>query len=171
MNVRARRELDEPGDAELVAASLQGDRAAFARLFDRHRGRLAALVSGMLGDRSLAEDVVQETAVTALVSLDRLREPDRFGAWLAGIGLNLCRQWIRRGSRPDWSWETLQGGLRWGGRHEESVDPAEAVAEAELAQRVRTAVAELPAGQRRAVVLFLITSGATHVLTCVHIRQ
>ncbi|MBO0682745.1 MAG: bifunctional nuclease family protein, partial [Candidatus Dormibacteraeota bacterium] len=98
-------------------------------------------------------DAVQEAAITALTSLDRLREPDRFGPWLAGIGLNVCRQWLRR-RRGDWSWEALQGGLRWDGPLEGSVDPAEAAAEADLAEMVRRAVAGLPPGQRAAVFLF-----------------
>ena len=36
-----------------------------------------------------------------MLSLDRLRDDDRFGAWLVGIGLNACRAMLRRqGSDP-----------------------------------------------------------------------
>jgi RNA polymerase sigma-70 factor (ECF subfamily) len=149
----ARFELTGPSDADLVRASLGGDRAAFADLFSRHRALLASLVGRMLEDQVLAEDAIQETAVTALTSLDRLQDADRFGPWLAGIGLNLCRRWLRQRSRREWSWETLQGGLR-GDDQEEWIDPAEAAVEADLAAAVRAAVADLPPGQRQAVVLF-----------------
>src|SRR5215467_15392318 len=144
----------EPSDTELVAASRRGDRDAFAQLFVRHRHLLTTLVTRMLGDRALAEDVIQEAAVTALTSLDRLQEPGRFGPWLTGIGLNLCRRWLRRRSRATWSWEALQGDLVWSGPVHDSIDPVEAVVEAELSEQVRAAVADLPAGQRRAIVLF-----------------
>jgi len=99
----------EASDADLLDASRGGDRPAFAHLFDRHRPMLAILAHRMLGDHVLVEDAVQEAAVIALTSLDNLREPDRFGAWLAGIVLNICRQWLRQRSRREWSLETMQG--------------------------------------------------------------
>jgi RNA polymerase sigma factor (sigma-70 family) len=98
----------------------------------------------------------QEASLQALLNLDRLRHPDRFGAWLAGIGLNLCRRWLREQAQGAWSWGALQGG-RWG---TEPVDPGptpESLAEvAEGSERVRRAVADLPGGQRDAVMLFYI---------------
>src|SRR5260370_13162335 len=42
-----------------------------------------------------AEDVVQETLLEAWRSLDALRSPDRFDAWLDGICRNRCRRWAR----------------------------------------------------------------------------
>jgi hypothetical protein len=50
----------------------------------------------MLGDGSDAEDVVQEALLRAYLGLTQLREPSRFGAWLAGIALNLARMTLRR---------------------------------------------------------------------------
>ena len=37
----------------------------------------------------------REAVVAALLSLDRLRDDDRFGARLVGIGLNVCRTTLR----------------------------------------------------------------------------
>lgn len=80
------------GDEELVAAARGGDREAFALLIVRHRPLVIALCRRALGDRDQAEDVAQEAILQALLDLDRLRRPDRFGAWLAGIGLNIARR-------------------------------------------------------------------------------
>jgi RNA polymerase sigma-70 factor, ECF subfamily len=73
-----------PSDAVLVRRARGGDRAAFAALVERHHATLVACCRRMVGaDR--AADAAQDAVVTALLSLDRLRDDDRFGAWLVGI--------------------------------------------------------------------------------------
>lgn len=58
--------LDEPVDeAALVSAVVAGDREALALLYDRHAGRLAALVTRILGDAAQAEDLVHDVFVEA----------------------------------------------------------------------------------------------------------
>lgn len=146
----------DASDQELHAAAERGDKGAFATLLGRHQGLLLALCRRALGDSDLAQDVAQEASLQALLNLDRLRHPDRFGAWLAGIGLNLCRRWVREQAQSAWSWEALQGG-RWAS---EPVDPEptpEDMAEAmEVTDAVRGALADLAAGQRDAVMLFYV---------------
>ena len=137
-------------DAELVGLARAGDKAAFAVLLARHRPMLLALCRRALGD-DLAEDAAQEAAVAALLGLDRLERPERFGAWLAGIGLNVCRGWQREQARERWSLAAVTGG-----RAVPDPAPAELAEAAEAARRVRRAVRRLPAGQRAAVVLFYL---------------
>src|SRR5919204_6391381 len=86
-------------DELLVAEALAGDRAAFARLVDRHRPRAHALARRLLGDAAEAEDVVQEAVLRSYLALGDLREPPRFGAWLCGIALNLARMRLRGARR------------------------------------------------------------------------
>ena len=127
-------------DGELVAGARGGDRRAFAALVERHYGVLVATCRRATGDAELAADAAQEGVVTALVGLDRLRDPERFGAWLIGIGLNLCRR-------------ALQERARWA--HAAGLEPPapgpgshEAAEAAQIAERVRAAIAALPAGKR-----------------------
>src|SRR3954453_1134001 len=133
-------------DADLVAAARDGDPRAFAALVERHYGALLATCRRATADGELAADAAQEAVVTALVGLERLRDPERFGAGLIGIGLNLCRR-------------ALQERARWA-RSEAADTPApgpgpqEAAEAAQIAERVRAAIAALPAGQRAAVALF-----------------
>jgi RNA polymerase sigma-70 factor, ECF subfamily len=140
-------------DVSLVHAARSGDKEAFGALLARHRPMLVALCTRMLGDRMLAEDAAQEAAVEALLSLDRLQRPDRFGSWLSGIGLNICRMWLRYRSRDAWSWEALAGGLYGADLPDLRPDPAVLAEEAALAMEVRQAVAGLPRGQRSGVAL------------------
>ena len=80
-------------DSQLVLAARDGDREAFATLLDRHRSVLLALCRRMLGDALAAEDAAHEAILQALLCLERLRLPEKFGPWLCGIGLNVCRRW------------------------------------------------------------------------------
>jgi RNA polymerase sigma factor (sigma-70 family) len=152
-------------DAALVRLAREGDKQAFAVLLARHRRMLLALCRRALGDQGLAEDAAQEAALEALLGLDRLRQPERFGSWLAGIGLNVCRRWRREQARESWSLAAVTGG-RAGpdvGPPVQAAEarPEEAAEAAEAARRVRLAVGRLPAGQRAAVVLFYLV-GLAH---------
>lgn len=75
------------------------------------------------------------------------------GAWLLGIGLNICRRLARDRAKLPWSIETV-------GPHDQPVadalGPAELAEAAECASRVWDAIADLPRGQRDAVALFYV---------------
>lgn len=144
-------------DAELVAEARQGAREPFAELIGRHWDTAVFLAGRVLGSAGLAADAAQEAAIAAMTGLERLRSPDRFGAWFCGIALNVARRWLRQ-LRPEIP--GLPEG-REDGRAGAAPGPAEAAEAAELAARVRGAVAALPNGQRDAVLLFYL-QGLSH---------
>lgn len=153
-------------DVRLVRAAQNGDKSAFALLLTRHRTLLVALCRRVLGDDDAAQDVAQEASLQAYLSLDRLQRVERFGPWLCGIGLNLCRHRLRRRQRDMASWDAL-----YGGRYDPTRDiPDEDIGLDERAElldlrgRVQRAVAGLPRGQRAAVVLFYL-HGFSHAET------
>ena len=148
-----------PSDAVLVRRARGGDRDAFADLVQRHHATLVRCCRRMVGDSAL--DAAQDAVLTAMLSLDRLRDDAKFGPWLVGIGLNTCRAQLR-GPGP------LTYDVCKGARPPYSPDPAETVAERELAGRVREAIAELPRGQREAVTLFYL-AGLTQAEAAEHL--
>jgi RNA polymerase sigma factor (sigma-70 family) len=145
-------------DAALVRLAREGDGRAFAMLVGRHRAMLVGLCRRELGDAGLAEDAAQEAVLLALVGLERLARPERFGAWLGGIGLNVCRRWRRDRVHEAWTLAALTGGRA--GPDPVPDEPGELAETAEAARRVRRAVGRLPPGQRAAVVLFYLVGMA-----------
>lgn len=57
------------------------------------------LTSAILGNEADARDAAQETFVAAWREIGRLREPDKFEAWLQRVAVNAARQTHRARSR------------------------------------------------------------------------
>jgi RNA polymerase sigma factor (sigma-70 family) len=142
-------------DAELVRRARLGDRAALAPLISRHYASLLQLCRRLLADRHEAEDVAQEAGLAAWVGLAQLREPARFGAWLHAIAANLACGVLRR--RRTISLEQLgepAGMLRlWSAA---PPDPAEVAILRELHDQIVTALGQLSALSREAVIGFYL---------------
>jgi RNA polymerase sigma-70 factor (ECF subfamily) len=92
--------IDPTTDARLVADTLSGDREAFGQLYDRYARIMRAVVLGVSGDWAGVDDMVQESFLRAFRKLATLREPERFGAWIAGISRQVARE-RRRSQRRD----------------------------------------------------------------------
>ena len=79
-------------------------RERFARLFGEVSGKLRCIALAIVGDRSQADDLVQEAAVIALGKLDEFTPGTSFGAWMGQIvrytALNERRRRIRRDTTP-----------------------------------------------------------------------
>lgn len=143
---------DARSDAELVTAVLEGDRSALGALVGRHRSLAFALARRLLGEEMLADDAVQEATAAAITGLGRLRSPERFGAWYAGIALNVARRMIPSTQVVVPPRSDLV---------DDRPGPEEQAEAADLARRVRQAVSTLPKGQREAILSFY-WQGLTH---------
>jgi RNA polymerase sigma factor (sigma-70 family) len=76
---------DTRTDDELVAAALDGDRAAFGAIYDRYAGTVFGVCSQMLSSRDDAEDVTADVFLVAAERLGQLRDPSRLRYWLLSI--------------------------------------------------------------------------------------
>jgi RNA polymerase sigma-70 factor (ECF subfamily) len=87
------------GQSELVERAARGDAEAFTRLAAASVARLDAAARLILRDPEWAKDAVQETFARAWRDIPRLRDPDRFEAWLHRLLANVCRDLLRRQRR------------------------------------------------------------------------
>src|SRR6185295_18825588 len=89
--------LSPHGDeVRLVHAAQSGDRGAYGELYRRY-GRMVHGVLLARVPRGQVEDLVQDVFLQALRRLGTLREPERFGGWLAMIARNRATDFHRRG--------------------------------------------------------------------------
>jgi RNA polymerase sigma-70 factor, ECF subfamily len=156
---RARsEELAELGDAQLAAASLDGEARAFTVLADRYHLRLLNFIHRMIGDRERAEDLVQETFVRVHRHLHRYDQNRKFSTWAYTIAGNLAKNELRNRSRNPMvlfqtikkNWDADHRPLEW---EDNRYRPDDLYRKRDLKAKVDRAVAELPEHHRVVFVL------------------
>lgn len=88
-------------DGTLVLGARNGDRSAFAELYDRRARLIRAICYDEIRDFDAAADLTQEVFLRAYRKLGELRDPPRFSAWLTGIARQVCREWRRSRRRQE----------------------------------------------------------------------
>jgi RNA polymerase sigma-70 factor (ECF subfamily) len=139
-------DANEDPDSDLLALVGRGDEAAFRTMIARKLPRIHALSSRLLGDSGEADDVAQDAFLRSWRQARDWRPGQAmFDTWLHRVVLNLCYDRLRKRR------EVLVA------EPPEQVDPAPSadrrLESAETAQRVRTALGQLPDRQRDAIVL------------------
>jgi len=88
-------------DILLVSRVRQGEGDAWSQLIARFQGRLLAFVESRIGNRTAAEDVVQETFIGFLTSLPNFDESRPLEGYLFSIASYKLTDFLRRrGRRP-----------------------------------------------------------------------
>lgn len=87
-------------DEELMLRVQRGDMAAFEALYDRYHKRLYHFILRFVRERTLAEDILQETFLRIFRKRKSYRKISHFSTYLFTIGRNLCldalKTWERR---------------------------------------------------------------------------
>lgn len=84
-------------DEEIVARILQGEEHHFEVLVRRHSARLYRIAVSVLRDSMEAEDVVQDTYLSAFRHLRQFEGRAKFSTWLARIAVRFA--WLRSAQR------------------------------------------------------------------------
>ena len=131
-------------EREMYRAAIDGDRDAFEMIIRSSSRPLFAISYGVLQNREEAEDVVQDAFVKAWKTRWRVRDPEKFPAWLATIARNRARDLFRARRTVPLSDELNEE------RDDASVDASTA---GELNREVHDALASLPETHRVALTL------------------
>ena len=83
-------------EREQYRAAIHGDREAFEMIIRTHSRILFAIAYGILQNREEAEDVVQDALVKAWKTRWRVRDPEKFPAWLATIARHRAHDIFRK---------------------------------------------------------------------------
>lgn len=86
-------------DEDLVEHAIDGDADSFSELVRRHRDGWFTLALRLLGDREVAADVTQETAIRAWKSIGSFRHESKFATWTHRIVVNTAWTLRRRAKR------------------------------------------------------------------------
>lgn len=147
-----------PPEKDLIRRSRDGDSRAFAALVSRYEDRIFRLAKSVCaGLPAEAEDVYQETFITAYKKLGAFRGESDLGTWLYRIAANLCFMRHRKKKRePFVPLLDLPHDHEDGARHQFrdwEPTPDEAAGKKELVDQVAKALAALPVEYRLAVTL------------------
>jgi len=93
-------------DEDLMARAATDDTKAFTELVRRYQTRVIHLVSRLLNDRVVSEDLAQEVFVRVHLHRRNYRTGSKFSTWLFTIAANLAKNEIRRRKRRK-NWTSL----------------------------------------------------------------
>src|SRR4030088_2285025 len=86
----------DANEREVYRAAIHGDREAFEMIIRTQSRPLFAIAYGILQNREEAEDALQDALVKAWKSRWRVRDPEKFPAWLCTIARHRARDVFRR---------------------------------------------------------------------------
>ncbi|MFP6651449.1 MAG: sigma-70 family RNA polymerase sigma factor [Dehalococcoidia bacterium] len=139
-------------DSELIVRSKDGDLQAFNFIVQRYQSQVLNLSARIIGDRGRAEDVTQETFISAYQAIGRFRGGS-LPAWLMRIAANASRDSLRGSRRrPE---QSLDESLESQSFQPVSAEPSpeEHAERSELNKELQKAILALSDNQRAVLVL------------------
>ncbi len=141
-------------DFELARAAGRGEREAFEALVRSHYDSARALGIRLAGGEEAGEEAVQRAFIRAQAALGEFRGDSSFRTWLFRIVMNeACGAGREAARRERLARSAVAAGRA--GRTAGFPDPAESAAAADLADRIRQRLAELPPKPRTALTLVM----------------
>jgi RNA polymerase sigma-70 factor (ECF subfamily) len=86
-------------EQELIARTLNGDHLAYGELVDRYKTALYHHCFAIVRNEDVAEDIAQETFITAYYKLRSYNPQYRLSTWLFKIATNKALNWLKKATR------------------------------------------------------------------------
>lgn len=137
-------------EESIVLRAQRGDSQAFQQIVEEYHGIAWRTARVLLGDSALAEDILQEAWIDVWRGLPRLQHRQTIRSWLLTVIANRCRMALRRPAPAAVSLESEQDVLHV---PDEVEGILERISRQETYASLRTALAGLPADQRRVLEL------------------
>lgn len=141
--------VEQESDFALVERLRAGDSAAFDEIYRLFNTRLLSFLTRMARNRSVAEDLLEETWLRLVSSAEDLRGDTRLAAWLFTVARNLyvsyCRSRLRENAY------TADLVFLWPGELPRT--PFDIASLSEFEGRLEAAIARLPSTYREAILL------------------
>lgn len=137
----------------------EGSREAFEELFSRHHRAVVRFAWRMTGDSSAAEEAAQEIFLRIARAAPMYRPTAKFTTWMYTVARRATLNYLRDTKEDGEKVPILSEGEGEDGAYPVQLpgpddrNPEQVVWEAQLTERFRTALGELPEGYRAAFVL------------------
>ena len=139
-------------DADLVRRLQNGDQGAFERLFEKHRRGMLAYSEKLVGERSLAEDIVQDCFVEFVEKIEGINAERGASGWLYRVARNRSIDILRRRKFEISRREGSQDNGHAGDGVVEN-NPADGLMEKEMKANAQTLLDTLPQKERDLLLL------------------
>ena len=146
---------DQTSLALLIERAAAGDTVAFEQIMIQAQQRVMAVTWRMLGNEADARDASQEVFLRVYKYLKRFRQDQDFFAWLYGITVNVCRDFLKERQHHGNRFVSLSEGAE-GAHFEITAEHADAesiVVQAQQRELIAKAIALLPFKERASIVL------------------
>jgi len=151
------RESTDNRSEAWLQTSRHGDPDAFGKLVEKYQREVYGLILRLTHNEALADDLTQETFLSAWQKLSGFREISSLRSWLLTIALNKVRSY--------WRWKKLRNWLSLGSVQNEQgqtleetipdlsrkADPASVFEDANFEDHFQTSLSKLPVRQREVI--------------------
>ena len=131
----------------IIRQCLDGDTDQYAVLVDRYKSMAYNIAYRMLGDADAANDMAQESFISAYAALKDFKQGSKFSSWLYRIVVNKCRDYLRsrRETVPVEEIAEIRAG--------DTMTPEQAMSSRQTGDAIQEALSALPAEYREVIIL------------------
>jgi RNA polymerase sigma-70 factor (ECF subfamily) len=135
-------------DNAIIRSCIDGNSEIYAILVDRYKEMIYNIAYRMVGDLEAANDISQESFISAYSALKEFKGTAKFSTWLCSITLNKCRDHLKR-MKPYVALDEIADTIPFSS----GMSPEHELHRKQLADKIQEALNALPDEYREAIIL------------------